>query len=217
MTEKPPLHSQATSGDEPRLIAPSATRNLEPICALLQQIGPPKGAALEIASGTGQHIVAFAARMPQLDWQPTEPDAERRASIDAHSADANLPNLFPSVPLDASLPGWGKVHAGKSLIVLINLLHLIGLPQTRVLIVEAADALAPGGILFLYGPFLRDGDLISDGDARFHAGLVEQDPSLGYKNDTDILDLATGAGLTLSEKVEMPANNLALVLEKPAN
>jgi hypothetical protein len=82
---------------------------------------------------------------------------------------------------------------------------------------ESAAALAPGGRLVVYGPFMRAGELTSDGDARFHASLVAQDPEIGYKDDFDVLDMAVEAGLSVAEVVEMPSNNLALVLEKPAN
>ncbi|MDU9002835.1 DUF938 domain-containing protein [Sedimentitalea todarodis] len=211
----PETASVATPTEGGRLCAPSAERNCQPLCNLLTKVAPEQGAALEIASGTGQHIFAFAACLPGLTWQPTEPDPTRRASIDTYVAEAGLSNLSPARDLDAAVPGWGAAHRGQSLIVLVNLLHLISTAEVQTLIDEAAQALGPGGRFVIYGPFMRAGELTSEGDERFHASLRAMDPEIGYKDDFDVLDIALAAGLTPVDVVEMPANNLALVLEKP--
>lgn len=207
-------HSVAHKGEGERLFAPSAARNLEVLCDLLDEVAPKTGQALELASGTGQHVVGYATRLPGLAWQPSEPDPERRASIDAHAADAGVGNIAPAIALNAAQAGWGTQHAGKSLIVLSNLLHLITDEATNTLIHEAAQALAPGGRLVIYGPFMRGGELTSDGDTSFHAGLIARDPAIGYKDDFDMMDLIQGAGLDMAAVIEMPANNLALVAQK---
>lgn len=212
----PDTASIATPSEGGRLCAPSAERNRQPLCDLLAKFAPESGTALEIASGTGQHVIAFAARLPGLTWQPTEPDPARRASIDSYVSEAGLPNLRPARDLDAATPGWGAAHRGQSLIVLVNLLHLISTAEAQILIGEAARALAPGGRFLVYGPFMRAGELTSEGDERFHASLRAQDPEIGYKDDFDVLDWAQAAGLSPLEIVEMPANNLAIVLQKPA-
>jgi Protein of unknown function (DUF938) len=211
----PDTASIAHKGDGGKLFAPSAARNLLVLCDLLAEVAPATGLALELASGTGQHVVAYAARMPALHWQPSEIDAARRASIDAHRAAAGHGNLAPAVALDATAAGWGARQAGKALIVLSNLLHLISLAETRTLVIETAQALAPGGRLVIYGPFMRADELTSDGDAAFHASLIAADPEIGYKDDFDILDLMQDAGLEIVKVIEMPANNLALVSQKP--
>src|SRR5690554_1287899 len=105
-----------------RLSAPSAQRNAPLIAKELAAHGPAHGRALEIASGTGQHVVAFAAAMPDVIWQPSDIDATRRASIDAW---ADTPNILPAIELDATAQGWSTSHQGQTLIVLVNLLHLI--------------------------------------------------------------------------------------------
>ncbi|MEP3332495.1 DUF938 domain-containing protein [Sedimentitalea sp.] len=212
----PETASIATPTNDGRLNAPSAERNRQPLCDLLAKVAPQTGSALEIASGTGQHVIAFAACLPDLTWQPTEPDPTRRASIDSYVTEAGLPNLLPARDLDAAAPGWGAAHQGQSLIVLINLLHLISTAEAQVLIDEAALALAPNGRFVVYGPFMRAGELTSEGDERFHASLRTTDPDIGYKDDFDVLDWAQAAGLTPLEIIEMPANNLAIVLQKPA-
>ena len=198
-----------------RLCAPSAERNCGPITDALREIAPDTGTALELASGTGQHVVAFARVLPGLDWQPTEIDPARRASIDAYAAQAKLPNLRAVLSLDATAPGWSARHAGQDLIVLVNLLHLVSTPEARTLIHEAALALAPGGRFALYGPFLRDGRATSEGDARFDASLRAQDPAIGYKDRADVTGWLAAAGLIVSGPRAMPANNLMLIARRP--
>jgi SAM-dependent methyltransferase len=151
-----------------------------------------------------------------LIWQPTDPDASRRASITAWAAEAGGPNILPPLHLDAARPGWAADHGPADLIVLVNLLHLISAPEALTVLSEAARALAPGGTFALYGPFLRDGRPTSEGDARFDASLRAQDPAIGYKDLADVTAILTGAGLVLADTVEMPANNLLLIANRPA-
>ncbi|MEI4234642.1 DUF938 domain-containing protein [Roseovarius sp. D22-M7] len=195
--------------------APAAARNADAITEALCAIAPETGRALEIASGTGQHAMAFARAMPGLDWQPTEIDADRMASIDAHATAAGLSNLRSAIPLDATEAGWGAAHGGQALIVLVNLLHLISTPEARVVVAEAARALARGGVFAIYGPFLREGRATSDGDARFHASLVAQDPALGYKDVAEVEGWLEAEGLGLIGTRAMPANNLFLAARRP--
>lgn len=217
MTEAqdPPRPSLAHPGKDGRLHAPAAERNAVAILSLLRHHGPAAGRVLELASGTGQHAVAFATALPGLDWCPSEVDDARLTSIRLHATDAGLTNLRDPVRLDATAPGWGRAHHGQDMVLLVNLLHLIPEGAAQTLVAEAAQALAPGGRLVLYGPFLRDGETTSDGDARFHAALQAQDPSVGYKDDFDVIDWIHAAGLTLVDVVEMPANNLGIVARTP--
>lgn len=212
----PPSASVAEPAGGDRLFAPAAARNLEPLCDLLTAHAPPTGRALEIASGTGQHVVAFAQRLPGILWQPSDIDTTRRASINAHAEEAGLPNIAPALALDATQPGWAAEHGPFDLIMLANLLHLIPTDATRCLISEAAEALAPNGTLILYGPFKRAGELTSPGDARFDAELRAADPAIGYKDDLDMARWLSDAGLSPIDQSEMPANNLAFIAGKPS-
>ncbi|WP_445943808.1 DUF938 domain-containing protein, partial [Roseicyclus sp.] len=171
---------------------------------------------LEIASGTGEHVIRFAAAMPGLEWQPTDPDPTRRASVAAWVADTKLRNISPALHLDAARPGWAKDHGPADLIVLINLLHLISMPEVATVLVEVAKALAPGGRFALYGPFLRDGQATSQGDADFDTALRAQDPAIGYKDMADVIAMLQSHGLTHADTIAMPANNLLLVFSRPA-
>ncbi|MCF6432457.1 DUF938 domain-containing protein [Leisingera sp. MMG026] len=210
-----PGSASVAAPEDGKLFAPAAARNSDVLCDLLAEVAPPQGRALELASGTGQHIAAYAARLPGLMWQPSEAEAVRLASIQAYAEGASLANIAPPVPLDATAPGWGADHPGQNLIVLVNLLHLISEDEAETLIAEAAAALAPGGRFVIYGPFLRGGELTSEGDKAFHASLTAHDPQIGYKDDFDTIDWLHGNGLELLQAVEMPAINLALIAEKP--
>ncbi len=198
-----------------KLFAPSAARNIAPICDLLEGIAPRYGQALEIASGTGQHVVAYARRLPGLTWQPSDVDETRRASVDAYVAEAALDNLRPAALLDATEQDWAQRVEPVDLIVLSNLLHLITEGDAKTLIREAARALKPSGKLCIYGPFMRAEELTSEGDRAFHASLIAHDPEIGYKDDFDTIDWIQNAGLDMTDVIEMPANNLALVAQKP--
>ncbi|WP_439142344.1 DUF938 domain-containing protein [Planktotalea sp.] len=201
--------------DDGRLVAPSAEKNVNALCQVLRDFAPKEGRAIELASGTGQHCVAFAKVCPNLIWVPTDIDDARLASIAIYVSEAQLDNLTLPVKLDASAAGWSASTGPLNLIVLVNLLHLITADAARTLIQEVAQALAPGGMFLLYGPFKCDGALTSVGDARFHESLLTADPKIGYKDDTDILTWVNQNGLAVNEILEMPANNLSFLIRKP--
>jgi len=207
----PPSASVASASVGGKMWAPAAERNAVALTDLLARHAPPSGRALELASGTGQHVTAFAGRMPALVWQPSEVDADRLASISAYAEEAKLANLRPAIQLDATAGGWSVAQGAWDLIVLINLLHLISAPKARSVITEALAALRPGGCFVLYGPFMRAGQLTSAGDARFHAQLSGADPQIGYKDDTDIHLWLRAAGAKTISVEDMPANNLAFI------
>lgn len=211
----PDTASVAKKGAGGRLHAPSARRNAAAICDVLARHAPDTGRALEIASGTGEHAVAIAACKPGLTWQPTDIDADRLASIDAWAAEAGCSNLRPARLLDATEPGWGAAEGPVDLIFTSNILHLISAPEAEILIAEAALALAPGGVLMIYGPFRRQDGFASEGDAAFHASLTAQDPEIGYKSVGDIAAWCARAGLIHEADLPMPANNLTHLARKP--
>lgn len=207
----PPSASVANPTVGDKLCAPAAGRNAEALCDLLRLQAPATGSALEIASGTGQHVVAFAQCCPELLWHPTEIEATRLRSIDAYSSEAKAANVRPAQFLDATQAGWHAALSGQTLVLLINLLHLIRKSQAHVLVQEALAALEPGGRFILYGPFKRKGALTSDGDQRFDAQLRAADPAIGYKDDREIARWLMEAGANSVHQEEMPANNLAFI------
>jgi SAM-dependent methyltransferase len=199
-----------------RRVAPSASRNAEAIRAVLLAVAPATGRALELASGTGQHAALLAQALPGLDWQPTDRDPGNLASIDAWAAWSGAANLRRARVLDAGAPGWGAAEEPCALVQAVNLLHLVPGAVEQAVVAEAAQALAPGGLLAIYGPFLRGGRTTSDGDAAFDALLRAQDPAIGYKDAAVVQGWMAAAGLIPRAPVAMPANNLVLLADKAA-
>ena len=213
-TKLPDTASVAVSQGDGRLFAPSAERNSAPIVNLIKRIAPEPGNALEIASGTGQHIVQLALSLPNIIWSPSDVEGERLKSISAWVESENLLNIKPPIYLDATETGWAESLPKSNFILLVNLLHLISWDETETLISELSIALKTKGIALVYGPFMRNGQLISEGDKNFHTSLIQTDPDIGYKNDLEMLTLFSNSGLVHLETVEMPANNAAFVLQK---
>jgi len=214
MSNLPASASIANPIDGGKLLAPSALRNLAPIVELLRHAAPATGRALEIASGTGQHVIALAQALPDLHWHPSEIAPDRIASINAYAAEAGLDNLHPAQMLDATAQGWAAQHSAYDLIYLGNLLHLIPAPSAKAILHEAAKALTPAGRFVIYGPFKRAGVLTSEGDTKFDADLRGADPAIGYKDDTWVKEVLTDAGLGAIVTQQMPANNLAFIAQR---
>ena len=203
--------------DEPpsaALHAPATVRNREPILAVLRRVLPERGCLLEIASGSGEHAVHFAAALPELDWQPSDPDPEALASIAAHRDAARLPNLRAPIALDAAAPDWPIDRADA--VLAINMVHISPWPATLGLLAGAARVLAPGAPLVLYGPYREADRPLAASNAAFDADLRARNPQWGLRELDDLRAAAAPHGLSLGERLEMPANNLMLVLERPA-
>ena len=197
-----------------RLHSPAAEKNVSHITELVCSVSPKNGTALEIASGTGQHIIKLAAVIPNLIWQPSDIDTARLNSIVSWSFEKQLPNLLPPIKLDVTDEGWSALCPNQDLILLVNLLHLVSESEAKVIIDGISKSLMPGGRCVIYGPFMRDGFLTSDGDKCFHQSLVEADPDIGYKDDKWMLDIFQNYNLEIAKIANMPANNLAFVIEK---
>jgi len=211
----PPSNASiATPNENGKLFAPSAARNSKDLCDLLASNVPSTGQALELASGTGQHIVALAAATPAIRWQPSEVDPVRLRSIEAYIDESELSNISNPITLDATQSGWGKSIEPKTLILVTNLFHLVSADEVATLLEEVSHALTESGLLFLYGPFRRDGKLTSEGDAKFDADLRASDPEIGYKDDRWVQSVSEQLGLSLVGTHKMPANNLVLIFQK---
>ena len=200
-----------TLSPDGRLSAASADRNQAAILGVLDRYAPKRGRALEIASGTGQHIARFASETPDVEWLPTDADDRRLDSIDAWRAHSGATNLLPPRLLDATALPWPDELGHFNLILLINLLHLISEAETENLLRGVSTSLKPGGTFLLYGPFRRAGILTSSEDQAFHARLKAQDPQIGYKDDVWVRTRAAEHGLGVWHVAKMPANNVAIV------
>ena len=210
----PPTASVVVQSRDGRLSAPAAEKNAGPITELVKEYAPERGEALEIASGTGQHIVKLAVVKPNLNWQPSDIDPLRIASIETWCKEYNLANVKSPVILNATELGWSSKFNRQKFILLVNLVHLISEDEAKILVSEISAALAPGGRSIIYGPFKRNNKLTSAGDQTFHQSLIKADPQIGYKNDAWMTAKFEEAKLELLKVVPMPANNLAFICEK---
>ena len=123
-------------------------------------------------------------------------------------------NLLPPINLDVTTIGWSDLYPKRDFILLVNLLHLVSEGEVELILAGISQTLSPRGRCIIYGPFMRNGVLTSAGDEDFHRSLIEADPDIGYKDDQWILELFEKHGLGTVEVLEMPANNLAFVLQK---
>ncbi len=196
-----------------RLSSPAALRNREPILSVLRDAFPAKGLVLEIASGSGEHVVYFAAALPGLRWQPSDPSAAARASIAAHVADSGLPNIAPPILLDASSPDDWPLDGAEAMLCL-NMVHISPWAATLGLLRGAGLLLAPGAPLLLYGPYLEDGVETAPSNLAFDASLKARNPAWGLRRREDVEAAAAANGLLPAGRHALPANNLALLFHR---
>ncbi len=192
--------------------APAASRNREPISAILTEELPASGLILEIASGTGEHAVHFARTYPDLTWQPSDPDPDARASIDAWRAEAAMPNLLPPLALDAAAREWPVERADA--IVCINMVHISPPASAEGLLAGAGGLLPAGAPLVLYGPYLEDGVETAPSNLEFDRSLKARDPRWGLRSVEWMDQLAAQHGLHRTRRVAMPADNLTLIYRR---
>jgi SAM-dependent methyltransferase len=196
-----------------RLHFPSAARNRQPILDVLRPHLPGHGLVLEVASGSGEHVVHFARACPGLTFQPSDPDPAHRASIDAWTAALALANVRPAIDLDVTAEPWPIATADA--VVCINMTHIAPWAATERLMHGAGRILPAGGVLYLYGPYRRGGRHTAPSNAAFDLSLRAQDPAWGVRDLEAVAALAAAAGFAAPIVVAMPANNLSLVLRKP--
>jgi hypothetical protein len=189
--------------------APAATRNREPIAAVLAEELPSAGVVLEVASGSGEHAIHFANAFPALTWQPSDPDAAARASIQAWRAETVLPNLLPPLELDAAISVWPVAQADA--VLCINMVHISPVEATAGLLAGAARILPAGAPLIVYGPYVEHDVATAPSNLAFDADLKARNPQWGLRSVAWLDELAARHGFSRTRRVAMPANNLTLV------
>ena len=192
--------------------ADATERNREPIAAVLRDILPERGLALEVASGTGEHAVHFAREFPKLLWQPSDPEPAARRSIEAWRAEAGLFNLLPPVSLDARAAEWPVVQADA--VLCINMVHISAWAATAGLLRGAGRLLPPGAPLYLYGPYRQEGVETAPSNEAFDESLRARNREWGLRTVEEVAEEAGAHGLALESTVPMPANNLSLLFRK---
>jgi hypothetical protein len=204
-----------------RLDAPAFHRNHQAIGGVLERyLGGKSGGALEVGSGTGQHVVEFGRRFPEITWWPSDFNAGHLASIEAWRVHSALPNIRPPQRIDVSNPAWGDAMKGEGgpapllAVFCANVIHIAPWRVAEGLVAGAGRALGKGGMLFLYGPFKRGGEHTAPSNEAFDRSLRQRDPDWGVRDLEVVEGLAYRAGLSLAEMADMPANNVTLVFSK---
>ena len=185
--------------------------NQAPILAILREAFSTVHSVLEIGSGTGQHAVYFARHLPYLNWQ-TSDLAANHPGIHAWLDEAALPNTRPPIALDVNANPW-PVEAVDGIFT-ANTLHIISWPEVEQLFRGAGQALLPGGVMCVYGPFNYGGKFTAPSNARFDEWLKARDPASGVRDFETVCALALRHGLTLAADHAMPVNNRTLVFHK---
>ena len=202
------------STSDERLHYPATERNREPIAAVLERVLPDAGVVLEIASGSGEHSLYFAERLGALTFQPSDPDPQCRASIDAWRAsvdEALAARILPALELDVQRPPWPLASADA--ILCINMIHISPWASCVALMKGAAELLEPGAPLYLYGPYRVGGAHTAPSNASFDASLRSRDPSWGVRDLEAVIEEAAHS-FDHVETVSMPANNLSVVFRR---
>jgi len=207
--------SSAKTCNAVRRHEPSATRNTGPILEVLHAELPATGRALEIASGTGQHAVAFARAFPGIVWQPSDKDDKAKASVAARVSEEGLENLLPPLHIDVMVDDWCRdLPAELDLMVCINMIHISPWAACEGLMAGAGALLRSGGMIYFYGPYKRDGRHTAPSNEAFDASLRSRDPQWGVRDIVDLARVAGHQGMLLERTVAMPANNFSLIFRK---
>jgi hypothetical protein len=199
-----------------RQYAPATQRNREPILEVLLRVLPPSGNILEIASGTGEHAIFLAPRLSPRQWIPSDSNPLAIASINAWREYCLADNLHPPLEIDVRESIWSIEEKNISVdaIANINMIHISPWSACLGLMAGANRLLSSGGILYLYGPFKRDGEHTAPSNFAFDESLRAQNPEWGVRNLEEVVMVANAQGLSLLEIAQMPANNLSVVFQR---
>jgi len=208
LTPQPWLPSEA--GGQERIFAPSTQRNRDAIASILGGLLPRDGLILELASGSGEHVIHFASLFPQLTWQPSDTDAHALASIEAWRQHSGLANVRTPLSLDVAAPVW-PIRSAEA-VLCVNMVHISPWSSTEGLMRGCRQLLTRGQPLFLYGPFLQPGLETAPSNVAFDASLRERNAEWGLRAIEDVIALARRNGFSREQVISMPANNLFIAL-----
>jgi len=191
--------------------AESCEKNRDDILPVLREIFADRKHVLEIASGTGQHAVYFAAELSHLIWQTSEL-GQNHAGIQAWLDEAQLANVLPPILLDVNDEMWPLLQVDA--VFNANTVHIIAWPAVERMFAGIGQVLSRGGYLAMYGPFNYGGAFTSESNARFDLWLKERDPLSGVRDFEALNALANQHGMVLAKDVAMPGNNRTLIWKK---
>ena len=195
-----------------RQYAPATVRNRDFILDVLRDVLPTTGVILEIASGSGEHVIHFARNLPSLVFQPSDPEPDALLSVAAWMKAAEVTNVRAPIVLDASRSPWPIASADG--IICINMVHISPWDASVGLIRGAAAILPPGSPLYLYGPYKRKGFATAPSNEAFDRNLRDRNPIWGLRDLEAIAAIAQSAGFSIPDIKEMPANNLSIVFRR---
>ena len=208
----------ADGGADARQSAAATGRNRDPILAVLDRVLPGEGTVLEIGSGTGEHAVYLAPRLPGRHWLPSDIAPDKRMSIAAWMEAQPADNTLKPVSIDTREHHWivetVLPSPGIAAIVSINMIHIAPWSACLGLMAGAGRILKRGQILYFYGPFMRDGEHTAPSNESFDDRLQVENPEWGVRDLDDVVDAASSQGFDLAEVVEMPANNLSVIFRR---
>lgn len=199
-----------------RQYAPATQRNRQGILKILSEVLPPGSNVLEIASGTGEHATFFASRLESCHWIPSDVNALARKSIIAWQNACPGSNLELPLLIDVIQDNWQQevLHRQINAIVNINMIHIAPWQAWLGLIDGASKLLPEGGILYLYGPFKRNGEHTAPSNESFDRSLRDRNPLWGVRDLEEIITTAAAQNLTLQQVIAMPANNLSVIFNR---
>lgn len=208
----------------------AAERNKVPIAEAfaprLRACAPTGGVVVELACGTGQHCAHLSGELPDFAFLPTDLDD---SAFDAVRHHASARNVRAPLVVDACDPEWSarvkralpetfREHAGADAgvdaVLVVNMTHIAPWRATLGALAGAAAVSRRGALLFVYGPFKRDGKHTSEGNATFDASLRGRNKEWGYRDIEDVVAEAERAGFRDAEIVPMPANNFAIAMTR---
>ncbi|WP_034388024.1 DUF938 domain-containing protein [Hellea balneolensis] len=212
MSRKDPIHLENRGQSGARLFSPTAGRNKAPIGEVINQHIVHGAHVLEIASGTGEHGAFMCDLRPDIIWQPTDPNAESRASQDAWANDC-AGRMLPSLSLDTTQPDWARELPSYDVIYCANMIHIAPWEAALGLVSGAADVLKSGGTFILYGPF-QEGEDTAPSNLTFDVSLKSRNPNWGVRNLDDVKHIFSEAGFTHKARIVMPKENRTLIFTK---
>jgi hypothetical protein len=197
---------------DPRQYAPATLRNRDFILSVLRDVLPTKGVILEIASGSGEHVVHFARNLRSLVFQPSDREPDALQSVAAWVKATRVTNVRAPVVLDASHSVWPISSADG--IICINMVHISPWEATQGLIKGAAAILRSASPLYLYGPYKREGFAMVPSNQAFDRSLRDRNPTWGLRDLEAVAAIAQSVGFSAPVITEMPANNLGVVFRR---
>ena len=201
----------SNAADEDRLNFPATERNRDSILHVLTPWLANVKQALEVASGSGQHLAHLAPRFPHVNWIPSDLDPAHRRSVAAWTA--NMENVAAPLELDAMAVSWAEIGP-VDLVFCANMIHIAPWEACLGLLARSAEILAPRGALILYGPFMEDGRHNAKSNAQFDESLRSRDPSWGIRDLNEVTAIAAGHNLAFDTKIAMPANNFTVIFQR---